>query len=281
MNMRGLWRLAIWGTSAALALMLVVVSSYTENGSRRLATAWASPGKDGQKAPVQLASRSPEAEAETRRLADTVRTLTADRDRLVARLGVLERNLEDMTGSIKRPPGAPVPSPSTPTQSTAPTPATAAPAPAREAALSPAGPPATEVSPPAVSEPAPLPSPAGDNPEAGKGEMGLDVGGATNSDGLRALWNSTKANHAALVEGLHPVVATRENNRTKSKELRLILGPVDSIETATRLCATLTAAHRYCQPVGFEGQKLAEASERKPAPRSATPPPAARLWPFR
>src|SRR5438105_4448350 len=96
MSMRGLWRLAIWGTTAAGALILVVTASYTETGSRRLATAMASPGgKDSQKATVQLAVRSPETEAETRRLAETVRALTADRDRLAARLGTVERNLED------------------------------------------------------------------------------------------------------------------------------------------------------------------------------------------
>src|SRR5438105_2087233 len=99
MNMRALWRLAIWGTSAAAALILVVVASFTETGSRRIATAMA---KDSQKGQIQLAARSPEAEAETRRLGEAVRTLTADRDRLVARLGTLERNLEDMTGSVRR-----------------------------------------------------------------------------------------------------------------------------------------------------------------------------------
>ena len=110
MNMRALWRLAIWGTSAATALTLVVVASLGETGSRRIATAMASPGgKDAQKAPVQLAARSPEQETEARRLMEAVRTLTADRDRLAARLSTVERNLEDVTGSIRRQAAAPVP----------------------------------------------------------------------------------------------------------------------------------------------------------------------------
>jgi hypothetical protein len=158
----------------------------------------------------------------------------------------------------------------------------------REAALNPATAPAT--SPPTAVEPAPAASPpetstpvapATETAEPAKPEMGVDIGGATSSDGLRVLWNSTRTNHASLVEGLHPVVATRENSRAKSKELRLILGPVDSIETATQLCAAFTAARRYCHPVAFEGQKLAEAPERKPAAKQATPVPSSRLPFFR
>ncbi len=272
MNMRALWRLAIWGASAAAALTLVVVASFSDTGSRRIATAMASPtGKDDQKAPIQVAVRSAEQDAETRRLAEVVRTLTADRDRLAARLGAVERNLEDMTGSIKR-------------QATAPASA-AADAPVREAAVSPAAVPAgKQVAPPGAAEPQPAapeaavqPNPAPEAAETVKAEMGIDVGGATSPDGLRALWTSTKTNHAAVVEGLHPVVATRENGRNKSKEMRLILGPVDSLEAATQLCMTLAAARRYCQPVAFEGQKLADAPERKPAPKSAAPAPNTRL----
>ena len=38
---------------------------------------------------------------ETRRLEDAVRKLAADRDRLKERIASLERNFDDMTGSIK------------------------------------------------------------------------------------------------------------------------------------------------------------------------------------
>ena len=41
-------------------------------------------------------------ENETRRLSETVQALTADRDRLLARVASLERSLEDVTSSIKR-----------------------------------------------------------------------------------------------------------------------------------------------------------------------------------
>jgi hypothetical protein len=250
MDMRGLWRLAIWGTSAAAALTLAAAASFSETGSRRIAMAMVSPGTGAVQPapPAQVVVRSPEQEAETRRLTEAVRTLAADRDRLAARLGTVERNLEDLTGSIRRPETAP-----TPAGKAANLPATTEPQPgAPESAAQPAA-------------PAPVTEPA-------KAEMGIDVGGATSADGLRALWNSTKANHAALVDGLHAVVATRENGRSKSKEMRLILGPVDSLEAAAQLCAALGAARRYCQPVAFEGQKLADAPERKPAPPKAATP---------
>ena len=74
-------------------------------------------------------------------------------------------------------------------------------------------------------------------PEPPKPELGVDVGGAVTFDGLRALWVSTKGNNAALFEGLHPIVAVRENSRTKATELRLIVGPIANVEAATRLCA--------------------------------------------
>jgi hypothetical protein len=70
------------------------------------------------------------------------------------------------------------------------------------------------------------------------------------------------------------VVAVRENSRTKNAELRLVVGPLANVETAARLCASLSAARRYCQPVAFEGQRLAEpdaAPERRAAPAAPKP----------
>jgi hypothetical protein len=102
-----------------------------------------------------------------------------------------------------------------------------------------------------------------------------------NFEGLRALWASARGHDPALFEGLYPVVAVRENMRTKGAQLRLIVGPIADIEAAARLCASLVAAHRYCRPAGFEGERLAEAEaagERKPA---AAPRPVRRASPQR
>src|SRR6266851_1578411 len=103
-DMRSLRRLAIWGTSATAALAIAVVAGYSEVGSRRAMVASGGPN-NAQKVDARgarLDSGPPEVAAETRRLADAVRVLTADREQLIARLGTLERNLEDVTGSIKR-----------------------------------------------------------------------------------------------------------------------------------------------------------------------------------
>ena len=70
------------------------------------------------------------------------------------------------------------------------------------------------------------------------------------------------------------IQAVRENSRTKNAELRLVAGPLANVEHAARLCANLSAARRYCQPVAFEGQRLAEPDavpERRAAPAAPKP----------
>src|SRR5688500_13231064 len=95
-------RLGVWIALATAAVMTAVLTARTETGIRRIATLMApAPPETGRsaKAPTtQIAVRQAEQEAEQRRLSETVRTLAADRDRLLARLGTLERNVEDMTG---------------------------------------------------------------------------------------------------------------------------------------------------------------------------------------
>ena len=97
-------RLGVWISLATVAVIAVFLVARTETGIRRIATLLA-PAEAARtsKAP-QLANRPSDQEAEQRRLAEAVRTLNADRDRLAARLTVLERNLDEVTGSI--PPAA-------------------------------------------------------------------------------------------------------------------------------------------------------------------------------
>lgn len=295
-DMGSLRRLAVWGGGATLALLLAVVASYSDANSRRLMAA------DGPKAgapPAQLTSRLPEIDAQTQRLAGVVDGLAADRERLAARIGTIERNLEDVTGAIKRqgvdsssaapaPAGAGVAFPATaPTtkESAKETPKELG----KDAAMAPLPGPldilagrqpatATEAQPAPAEALANLPAIRSDETAAAdpspKVEFGVDVGGAVNFDGLRVLWTSTKGGNAALFEGLHPVVAVRENSRTKNAELRLVAGPLANVEHAARLCANLSAARRYCQPVAFEGQRLAEPDavpERRAAPAAPKP----------
>jgi hypothetical protein len=95
--------------------------------------------------------------------------------------------------------------------------------------------------------------------------LGVDVGGAVNYEGLRTLWHSTKNSDPTLLEDLYPVVTVRENGKTHGVDLRLVVGPIADAEAAERLCTTLSAAHHYCQPVAFEGQRLALIDTPPPA----------------
>jgi hypothetical protein len=272
-DMRSLWRLGIWGGSASLALVVAVVAGYSDTGSRRPAATRGDLGsaQKGNAPVIPLAGRLPEIDAETRRLSGAVRSLTDEREQLLTRIGTLERNLEDVTGSIKRQQAAPA--------AAAPVAATPAPpaAAVAKAAVAPpdpqgadsAKPPAREAEPQPAAATAPervanaaAATPPEEPPATG---FGVDVGGAANFEGLRVLWNSTKTGNAAALEGMHPQVVVRENSKTKGAELRLIVGPIANVEEAARMCATLSAGRRYCQPVAFEGQALPDADNVPPA----------------
>jgi hypothetical protein len=291
-DLRSLWGLATWGTSAALAVLLAVVAASSESSSRRLLLA--------ANGPAPPAPPGASTDVERQNLAMALQKLAADRERLLVRIGVIERNLEDITGSIRRrnaslSAGSATVSPGSaaaaaaivaaPAATTEALPAKAEePAAAEALATAPPPPapasaaPAAPLTAPQLVAAAPAAPPAAAT-EAPKPEFGIDVGGAVNFEGLRALWASARDHDPAMFEGLYPVVAVRENMRTKRAELRLIVGPIADIEAAGRLCASLVAARRHCQPVGFEGKRLAEAEaagERKPA---ATPRPARRATP--
>jgi hypothetical protein len=287
-DMRALRRLAIWGLAATAALAIAVAAAFSDAGARRLmASAPASNAGSAVQKTTPPAAPAPDRDAENRRLAELVGVLMADREQLMTRIGAIERNLEDVTGSIERQAAAAAAASATENASTA---VPSAPPPAKEAALAPSAVPAQPAGSSGAIAPAeptagadksatePVPDPSAAEPT--RIEFGVDVGGAVSFDGLRVLWASTRGSNAALFEGLHPVVAARENSRTKAVELRLIAGPLASIEAAARVCVMLAAARRYCQPVAFEGQRLAHADlvperpERKPAaaPKAARTP---------
>lgn len=300
---RTLGRPAIWGGAAVAALCFAIVAGNSNSGARQPP---AKPSTTSQESvqksalAVQIAARSAEIEAQTRRLTEAVHHLTSERDRLVARIALLERNFEDLTGTVRRqaaPPSAkdtpaaekhsavaPAAA-SPPTSGPAVSPTQAAPpkvgppgltaavvAPSRSSAVIPV-PPANQAEATAV-QPAgelPLPVVAKTDSEPPVTDLGVDLGGATSFDGLRVLWVSTKSHHVGLLDDLSPVVAVRESARSKSPELRLIAGPVENAEAAARICAKLSVTRRYCQPVAFAGERLARADtvpipERKPAP---------------
>jgi hypothetical protein len=221
---------------------------------------------------------SSDSEMEARRLAEAVRLLAADRDRLLARLTALERNFGEVTGSIS----APLPrstAPANPADSALPP--MLAPGPAPPTAAAPATPQAQPAIAPRPAQPQPQPGPVTTNPPprpaetdrsaqpsaaadpgptgsvATKTEFGVELGTATSVEGLRALWGSVKGDNEALLEGLRPVMSIREGTRPGTFELRLVAGPLSNAGAAARLCAVLAVAIPTCQPVIFDGQRLA------------------------
>src|SRR5215212_822676 len=225
-DLRALLRLAVWGGAATLALGLVGLASYTNVGSQRLMLALA---PSSTPTTAQLAAQSIKNDSETRRLAAAVQSLDAERERLLTRITSLERNVEDITGSIRRQ-GASTGSASAPPMEAKPSP------------------PEIETSPESTNPVAAL-SPDQPNNAAAKAkvEFGVDIGGAGNFDGLRLLWKSTRDAQPALLDSLHPLVLVRENRRTRAAELRLLIGPFADAEAAGRLCSMLGGAHRSWQ----------------------------------
>jgi hypothetical protein len=275
-------RLALWALAAAGSVALLaasILSGPASDRSAQLPTEAGNPTvalpatrKDKAKPAVAGHAQAPGGE-ETKRLAETVRALTADRDRLLERIASLERSLEDVTGSIVRAasqplqaaePAGPPPVPAA-AASVASAEDSAAPAEAQMAAVAPE---AAAEAPPAVAvivdiPPAAAPSAdvaAAENPgeeTVSPSEFGIDIGRSATIEGLRALWTAARSRHAAQLEGLRPVVFMQKGDRPGRVELRLIVGPVGSAAAAARLCGAMTAAGATCRPEAWDGERLA------------------------
>lgn len=247
-------RLGVWAGAATLAVLIAVVAANTESGVRRIAglTTPDDPVRGGRIA-NPLAARSFDPELEARRLNEAVRVLAADRDRLLTRVTVLERSLDDVTGSI----------PSTPARATAPKTAPLLPQIPPQAAVPVVAPPpaATAVAPAApagrVTTTHEMATGGPAQSVATKTDFGIDIGGNASMDGLRVLWTNLRAAQPTLLEGLRPVIAIREGGKPGSLELRLVAGPLTNAGAAARLCAALAAAGQNCQTTVFDGQRLA------------------------
>jgi hypothetical protein len=241
--MRDLMRLALWGLSAVAAMFIAIYAGTTEFGRERLHLAFADiheilmPSGNTPIRPLDA--------REGRRLAETVRGLAADRERLLTRIDTLEHSVEDMTGSIARVEKA---------AKAAPPPESAA-TPAAEAA--PGAPAAPEDVTSSINPPAGVPMPPPPPGSPAKAEFGLDLGSAASVEALRTAWTAALRRHGKLLEGLHPVVQMRERTRPAVTELRLIAGPLPNAATAARICASMTAAGAICAPALFDGQRLA------------------------
>jgi hypothetical protein len=254
---RRAWRLGAWSGIALLCVAAAVVSAYTETGTRRLAL--------GDAPRVPTAAPPSVSDNEAHRLADAVRVLSADRDRLAARLSALERNLDDVTGSIPNRSGSERGGAPNPAASPLPpnlTPASPASITAPPVVVAPTPPPIrTPPQAPVVSRPTASPPIAADAAATGstatRTEFGIDLGTAATVDGLRNLWTAIKGTQAPLLEGLRPVVAVRDGAKPGALELRLVAGPLANAGVAAKLCAALAEAGLICAPAVFDGQRLA------------------------
>jgi hypothetical protein len=279
---RPLSRLLGWGSAATVALAAVAFTSQTDAGRQRLQTAIAYVS-----APARVVAQIPPgaspAQSENQRLAAQLRELSADRDRLSARVAVLERSLEDVTGSIKRqnarPPDAPAaaaPSAPAPVAAFPPLSPLAMPAIGQAtagwqvAATAPhaaeAAPPPAEAAPPTaepVTELVPLPpvrvaaAPPSEPAPPPKLEYGIDLGSAASLEALRVHWAAVKANYGPLLVGLRPLAAAHPKHPS-GVIYRLVAGPLPSHADAAQLCARFPPLRTGCRPAKFSGAQLAE-----------------------
>lgn len=242
-NVRSLLQLALWGTTAAGAVVFAALAASSHTGSQRLSAVLRTPAQAAEHTKAELAARA--AEAERHRLTQSVQALTADRDRLLSRMADLEQSLKDLTGSIKRqqaaaqalpppvPAKPPTPAPASVTASSPSVTPAASPLLALAKATTPPShvdaslPPLPPVLPTAsghaaaslsaaVAEKAAAASRRTDGElmpeEAAQPELGVDLGGSTTLVGLRALWKSVRSSHERLMEDLQPLVTVRDNS---------------------------------------------------------------------
>src|ERR1700758_3665185 len=95
---RALWRLGSWAVGSVGAVIIALVANQSSIGSRHEKNASADLTRQSQ----QIQTIAKESQSEARRLASAIDTLNGDRDRLYARVGVLEQGLDSVTGALAR-----------------------------------------------------------------------------------------------------------------------------------------------------------------------------------
>ena len=95
---RTLWRLGSWGAAAVAAVIIAFLAHNFGTALRHQQIAAADLARQSQ----QLQAIAKGNENETRRLSSAIDTLNRDRDRLFARVTVLEQGLDSVTGSISQ-----------------------------------------------------------------------------------------------------------------------------------------------------------------------------------
>ena len=103
---RALIRLSTWGIAAVVAVTTTIFAARSELGTKRVHAAvlsiTASPADPPSAVLGQLMARTADVERESRRLSETVRSIGSERERLQVRVGMVEREMGDLTGSITK-----------------------------------------------------------------------------------------------------------------------------------------------------------------------------------
>jgi len=95
---RVLWRLAWWGAGAVGAVGLAIFTNQAAQGWRQARISAADLSRQAQ----LIQSLARETQSEARQLGAAIETLNTDRDRLYARVTVLEQGLESVTGALAK-----------------------------------------------------------------------------------------------------------------------------------------------------------------------------------
>jgi len=253
-----------WGGVTAIALFAFAIASQTDTAGERLRRVFAA---GDTTAVAGMPPRVAQLESATQLLAAQVRALITERDRLSGSIALLESNIDDMSGAIKKQAAATAavlaakdnpPTPNPKTQAVSP------PGVGTDKDTTASIPPNSFPKPDIASSSVPMP-PArianaslleNDQPAPKQAEFGLDLGGGATVDGLRLRWLTVKANFGPLLSGLRPLAA--RDHRAGATGYRLVAGPLPNSAAAAGLCAHFVAARTACRAVKFEGEQIAQ-----------------------
>jgi TolA-binding protein len=292
-DMRSLWRVVFWGSSAALAVVVVAGTALSDVGTQRFHVVLASaldhlrptpptPPAPSEPPPVMV-SRAAEIEKQTQELGrqtqefrrqtqelnaqaqqlrETVKQLSADRDQLKIRISLLEQNLEDITGAIKRQAQQPPSASKEPTATATHSPPAIAAPPTATASITETPPRASTSSPATEQAAVPVPPmrtaalPTAQPTE--KREFGVDLGGAKSLEHLRIAWATIKANAGPELTGMRPTYAQRPRADGTIEYRLVVVGSFQDTTEAAVLCSRLTAVKLNCRPGHYRVSQLAE-----------------------
>jgi hypothetical protein len=250
---------------AAAALSVAVLSTRDDAATQKLAALFSSMSlRTPPAAPHQF-----DAETAARQLAQAVRGLAEDRDRLASRLNTVERDTRETIGLIKQQIEVAKAEAIKTARQAPPWPDSAPPVPMTMAdvasmvkTVSPASSGEAELVSPTASAALPVPTSLADHAPADTTSSvgrayGADLGTASTMKTLNHRWTSLRTAHPRLFEGVQPLVSVKQNPRTGRTELHLVVGPYSNADAAAQFCDYVVPFHMNCQPAMFDGSRLA------------------------